>query len=230
MAAKGPPASARPRCNTPAVMELLGEGGVTEKNLMQYLGIIEQRTNEILQVRGAWGQGGQAALGPRSLGVGARAGASGQHMQAEGTWADASTGPAEQHRAHLLLCGQLPCRAGHPVLGPALATNCVRSAARRSTLRCRRRMRTRPRSAPPRCSPARPPRPPPWSLLLSRPPRWRRLRPRAAAAPAARRRCWRAELELRVRAGGGWWCLPGEGRVMGGLRAAGHMRMPFLAV
>ena len=37
-------------CNTPAVMELLGEEGVTEKNLMQYLGIIEQRTNEILQV------------------------------------------------------------------------------------------------------------------------------------------------------------------------------------
>ncbi|GAB4816542.1 hypothetical protein N2152v2_003588 [Parachlorella kessleri] len=36
-------------CNTPAVMELLGEEGVTEKNLMQYLGIIEQRTNEILQ-------------------------------------------------------------------------------------------------------------------------------------------------------------------------------------
>lgn len=31
-------------------MELLGEGGVTEKNLMQYLGVIEQRTNEILQV------------------------------------------------------------------------------------------------------------------------------------------------------------------------------------
>ncbi len=37
-------------CNTPAVMELLGDEGVNEKNLMQYLGIIEQRTNEILQV------------------------------------------------------------------------------------------------------------------------------------------------------------------------------------
>lgn len=36
-------------CNTPAVMDLLGDGGVTEKNLMQFLGIIEQRTNEILQ-------------------------------------------------------------------------------------------------------------------------------------------------------------------------------------
>lgn len=38
-------------CGTPAVCSLLGEGGVTEGNMMQYLGILEQRTNEILQVR-----------------------------------------------------------------------------------------------------------------------------------------------------------------------------------
>jgi hypothetical protein len=38
-------------CDTPAVRDLLGEDGVTEANLMAYLGIIEQRTNEILQVR-----------------------------------------------------------------------------------------------------------------------------------------------------------------------------------
>ena len=37
-------------CGTPAVRSLLGEGGVTEGNMMQYLGILEQRTNEILQV------------------------------------------------------------------------------------------------------------------------------------------------------------------------------------
>lgn len=37
-------------CNTPANMELLGNEGVTEGNMMQYLGIIEQRTNEILQL------------------------------------------------------------------------------------------------------------------------------------------------------------------------------------
>ena len=37
-------------CGTPAVQSLLGEGGVTEGNMMQYLGIVEQRTNEILQV------------------------------------------------------------------------------------------------------------------------------------------------------------------------------------
>ncbi|GIL88327.1 hypothetical protein Vretimale_15075 [Volvox reticuliferus] len=37
-------------CNTPAVRDLLGEEGLTEANLMAYLGIIEQRTNEILQV------------------------------------------------------------------------------------------------------------------------------------------------------------------------------------
>jgi hypothetical protein len=29
---------------------MLGDGGVTESNLMLYLGIIEQRTNEILQM------------------------------------------------------------------------------------------------------------------------------------------------------------------------------------
>lgn len=51
----GSPCPPLPRrsCNTPAVLELLGEGGMTEKNLMQYLGIVEQRTNEILQV-GDW--------------------------------------------------------------------------------------------------------------------------------------------------------------------------------
>ncbi|KAL1504879.1 hypothetical protein AB1Y20_008649 [Prymnesium parvum] len=37
-------------CNTPANMEMLGNEGVTESNMMQYLGIIEQRTNEILQL------------------------------------------------------------------------------------------------------------------------------------------------------------------------------------
>lgn len=38
-------------CNTPAVRALLGnEGAVTENNLLAHLGIIEQRTNELLQV------------------------------------------------------------------------------------------------------------------------------------------------------------------------------------
>lgn len=36
-------------CATPATREMLGDEGVTEGNMMQYLGIIEQRTNEILQ-------------------------------------------------------------------------------------------------------------------------------------------------------------------------------------
>jgi len=40
-------------CNTPANLELLGNEGVTETNMMQYLGIIEQRTNEILQLYAA---------------------------------------------------------------------------------------------------------------------------------------------------------------------------------
>ena len=37
-------------CNTPANRELLGEDGVTDENMMPYLGVIEQRTNEILQM------------------------------------------------------------------------------------------------------------------------------------------------------------------------------------
>ena len=40
-------------CNTPENMGLLGNEGVTENNMMQYLGIIEQRTNEILQLYAA---------------------------------------------------------------------------------------------------------------------------------------------------------------------------------
>ena len=37
-------------CSTPAVQEMLGDAGITEVNMLQYLGILEQRTNEILQV------------------------------------------------------------------------------------------------------------------------------------------------------------------------------------
>lgn len=38
-------------CNTPAVRGLLGSSGVQDNNLVQYLGIIEQRAHELLQVR-----------------------------------------------------------------------------------------------------------------------------------------------------------------------------------
>lgn len=37
-------------CNTPVNREMLGDEGVTDANIMQYLGVIEQRTNEILQM------------------------------------------------------------------------------------------------------------------------------------------------------------------------------------
>lgn len=53
-------------CGTPANMELLGNEGVTEGNMMQYLGIIEQRTNEILQLY-ATTQARHAAATPPSL-------------------------------------------------------------------------------------------------------------------------------------------------------------------
>lgn len=38
-------------CDTAAVRELLGEDGVTDKNIMAYLGIMEQRTNELLRAQ-----------------------------------------------------------------------------------------------------------------------------------------------------------------------------------
>ena len=40
-------------CNSSSVEEMLGNQGVTESNMMQYLGIIEQRTSEILQMYAA---------------------------------------------------------------------------------------------------------------------------------------------------------------------------------
>ena len=62
--------------------EMLGEGGVSDGNMMQYLGIIEQRTNEILQLYAVsqstqHGEGGNtlASLlgqGPRRLLVACR--------------------------------------------------------------------------------------------------------------------------------------------------------------
>ena len=35
-------------CNTAATRELLGEGGVNESNVLQYLALIEQRCNELM--------------------------------------------------------------------------------------------------------------------------------------------------------------------------------------
>ena len=39
--------------NSSSVEEMLGNQGVTESNMMQYLGIIEMRTSEILQMYAA---------------------------------------------------------------------------------------------------------------------------------------------------------------------------------
>lgn len=40
-------------CNTEVVPELFGSTGVSESNMMHYLGVIEQRTNEVLQMYSA---------------------------------------------------------------------------------------------------------------------------------------------------------------------------------
>lgn len=40
----------RAGCDTPAVRALLGSGGPTDASLMQFLGVLEQRTHELMQV------------------------------------------------------------------------------------------------------------------------------------------------------------------------------------
>eukprot|EP00116_Pleurobrachia_bachei_P005505 sb/3465767/ len=37
-------------CDKSPIVEMLGDSGVTDNNMMQYLGIVEQRTNELLQL------------------------------------------------------------------------------------------------------------------------------------------------------------------------------------
>jgi len=49
-------------CQTSDAIEILGTQGVTESNMMQYLGIIEQRANEVLQMFAATQHGGVATL------------------------------------------------------------------------------------------------------------------------------------------------------------------------
>lgn len=39
-------------CSTAVVRELLGDGGVTDRNMLQHLSVIEQRVNEILRMYG----------------------------------------------------------------------------------------------------------------------------------------------------------------------------------
>ena len=59
-------------CNTPASREMLGDGGVTDENMMQYLGIIELRTNELLQMYAAsmaTGSGGGGGHGGAEQGT-----------------------------------------------------------------------------------------------------------------------------------------------------------------
>lgn len=55
-------------CNSSSVEEMLGNQGVTESNMMQYLGIIEQRTSAVLQQYAASQAAGSADTEP-SIGV-----------------------------------------------------------------------------------------------------------------------------------------------------------------
>jgi hypothetical protein len=48
------------RCDAAATQALLGEGDVTDENAMQYLGILEQRAAELVQVTGASGHSSAA--------------------------------------------------------------------------------------------------------------------------------------------------------------------------
>ena len=49
-------------CYSPEVADMLGDQGVTDSNIMQYLGIIEQRANEILHLHAAAENGGAEAV------------------------------------------------------------------------------------------------------------------------------------------------------------------------
>ena len=60
---------ARIGCATPAIMELLGDDGVTEQNLMKYLGIVEQRTNEVLSKYFALASDDSEAAAERTVAV-----------------------------------------------------------------------------------------------------------------------------------------------------------------
>lgn len=40
-------------CSTDQIPELIGSNGISESNMMHYLGVIEQRTNEVLQMYAA---------------------------------------------------------------------------------------------------------------------------------------------------------------------------------
>jgi hypothetical protein len=52
-------------CNNSAVAELLGNQGVTKSNMMQYLGVIEQRTNELFQLYQATNKGHSDSIGEK---------------------------------------------------------------------------------------------------------------------------------------------------------------------
>ena len=56
-------------CQSSSLDEMLGNQGVTESNMMQYLGIIEQRTSEILQMCAAnlQNNSGEAVVGGLQL-------------------------------------------------------------------------------------------------------------------------------------------------------------------
>lgn len=49
-------------CYSPEVADMLGDQGITDSNIMQYLGIIEQRANEVLHLHAAAENGGASAV------------------------------------------------------------------------------------------------------------------------------------------------------------------------
>ena len=94
-------------CNTEVNRALLGEEGVTDHNVMQFLGVIEQRTNEILQMFAASrGRG-------RGRGRFADEGAAGE----KGEGADAERDPGGGDAFEALLRAGPPC----PPAGPSSA-------------------------------------------------------------------------------------------------------------
>jgi hypothetical protein len=111
-------------CNTPSVKELLGADELGEGNLMAYLGVIEQRASELLQVR--LGQGRAPAREPEAP---RRPGAARPRSSASAAGCRL-LGPAGPHPWHSARSAGRGAASPGParLRPPALARRCTRSA------------------------------------------------------------------------------------------------------
>ena len=89
-------------CNTSAMSEMLADSLVTEANMMQYLGMIEQRTNELLQGFAA------AQKHQTEVALASGTGGPGGIMQSLHGLGDDGAGPMTAQQAMMNILGQGP--------------------------------------------------------------------------------------------------------------------------